>query len=235
MNMQYLMNKDGMVFDVVEHEEDYWRGSQPLHTFRCYALDGRRFDFLGQHCFNIKKVIYSDPATIVIWTDGTKTVVKCQEDDVYDEQTGLLMCIAKKAYGNNGKFNDILREWEPEEEIDIFQTLSNNLDDLYHAMINSLRGGKFIKVNKKVESEVENNKHDITIFDEYKPVDGPINGWIPCFERLPEKDGEYLVSLKLFRGDVLTATLKFFNGEWLSYPDDKVLAWMPLPEPYKAE
>ena len=66
--------------------------------------------------FKIEKVIFNDPATIVFWADGTKTVVKCGEEDVYDYQTGLLMCIAKKAFGNKGKFNDILREWIPEEE-----------------------------------------------------------------------------------------------------------------------
>lgn len=63
-----------------------------------------------------EKVIFNDPATIVFWNDGTKTVVKCQEGDIYDEQTGLLMCIAKKFFGNNGRFNDILREWVPEKE-----------------------------------------------------------------------------------------------------------------------
>ena len=66
--------------------------------------------------FDIKKVYFNDPATVVLWKDGTKTVVKCSEEDVYDPQTGLLMCMAKKMYGNNGKFNDILREWLPEEE-----------------------------------------------------------------------------------------------------------------------
>lgn len=28
----------------------------------------------------IKNVIFNDPATIVFWKDGTKTVVKCQKD-----------------------------------------------------------------------------------------------------------------------------------------------------------
>lgn len=118
MNMQYLMTKDGMVFDVLEYETEYWLNSPAIHTFKCHAKDGCRFDFVQQHCFNIEKVIFNDPATIVFWADGTKTVVKCGEEDVYDYQTGLLMCIAKKAFGNKGKFNDILREWIPEEEED---------------------------------------------------------------------------------------------------------------------
>lgn len=57
-----------------------------------------------------QKVIFNDPATIVLWDDGTKTVVKCQDGDVYSKQTGLLMCIAKKTYGNNGAWFDILKD-----------------------------------------------------------------------------------------------------------------------------
>lgn len=45
---------------------------------------------------SIKNVIFNDPATIVFWGDGTKTVVKCSEDDVYDAEKGLSMAIAKK-------------------------------------------------------------------------------------------------------------------------------------------
>lgn len=60
--------------------------------------------------FEIEKVIFNEPATIVLWKDGTKTVVKCSEYDLYDPQTGLLMYIAKKAYGNGGRFNDVIRE-----------------------------------------------------------------------------------------------------------------------------
>lgn len=60
---------------------------------------------------DIKKVIFNDPATIVYWTDGTKTVVKCQEGDTYFKETGLALCIAKKAYGNSGDFNKVFKKW----------------------------------------------------------------------------------------------------------------------------
>lgn len=49
----------------------------------------------------IKNVIFHEPATIVYWEDGTKTVVICQEGDIYDEEKGLAMAISKKALGNN--------------------------------------------------------------------------------------------------------------------------------------
>ena len=44
----------------------------------------------------IKQVIYSDPVTVVIWEDGTKTKSRCDEDDIYDELTGFMLCVFKK-------------------------------------------------------------------------------------------------------------------------------------------
>ena len=64
----------------------------------------------------IDRVIFNNPATIVIWDDGTKTVVKCQKGDLYSRETGFALCIAKKALGNKGNFNDIFHKWIPEEE-----------------------------------------------------------------------------------------------------------------------
>lgn len=61
--------------------------------------------------FVIKDVIFSPPATIVLWTDGSKTVVKCQENDEYSKEIGLAMCICKKVYGNKGNYNNIFKKF----------------------------------------------------------------------------------------------------------------------------
>ena len=45
-----------------------------------------------------EKVIFNDPATIVFWKDGTKTVVKCMEGDIYNSEVGLAMCVCKKVF-----------------------------------------------------------------------------------------------------------------------------------------
>lgn len=64
----------------------------------------------------IKKVIFNHPATIVLWADGTKTVVKCSEDDAYDAEKGLAMAISKKALGNKGNYFNEIKKWvEPYE------------------------------------------------------------------------------------------------------------------------
>ena len=65
----------------------------------------------------IKDVRYNDPATIVFWKDGTKTVVKCQKDkgDTYNPELGLAMCIIKKMCDNKGNYNDVFNKWLPKE------------------------------------------------------------------------------------------------------------------------
>lgn len=63
----------------------------------------------------IKKVIFNDPATIVLWADGTKTVVKCFEGDVYTKWAGFAFCICKKMMGDN--FHKDFRRWCGEDEI----------------------------------------------------------------------------------------------------------------------
>ena len=51
--------------------------------------------------------------------------------------------------------------------------------------------------------------------------------WIPCSERLPDQNGKYLVVGRQKAINIL----KFDGGRW--YGKWGVVAWMPLPEPYK--
>ena len=64
----------------------------------------------------IKDVIFNEPATIILWADGTKTVVKCQEGEGYDPEKGMAMAISKKALGNKGNYCEVFKKWLPEEE-----------------------------------------------------------------------------------------------------------------------
>ena len=47
----------------------------------------------------IVRVIFNEPATIVFWSDNTKTVVKCMEGELFDEEKGIAMAFMKKLYG----------------------------------------------------------------------------------------------------------------------------------------
>lgn len=62
--------------------------------------------------------------------------------------------------------------------------------------------------------------------------------WIPCSERLPE---EYQAVLATLNNGELTYAWRFDVDEWVICEGDRnattddILAWMPMPEPYKGE
>lgn len=59
----------------------------------------------------IKKVIFNNPATVILWKDGTKTVVKCQEGDTFDKEKGFALAYLKKLLGNDNTFNKVIKKW----------------------------------------------------------------------------------------------------------------------------
>ena len=71
-----------------------------------------------------------------------------------------------------------------------------------------------------LDGQIEAEKHD---------------KWTPCIERLPHGDNRWLVTLEK-NHSIKVAILRFAHGEWQwdGWQDD-VIAWMPLPEPYKED
>lgn len=97
--------------------------------------------------FEIKDVIFNDPATIIKWADGTKTVVKANGSDGYDPEKGLAMAIAKKALGNKYSYYDTFQKWLPDESENI------EASDIAQALkigINSIYGRKGVKIQNDV-------------------------------------------------------------------------------------
>lgn len=91
----------------------FGRGSKFLST--------SRFDVIPDGFFEIKNVIFHDPATIVFWGDGTKTVVKAT-DEAYDPEKGLSMAISRHFLGDRWSYYNTFLHWfkkykdEPSEE-----------------------------------------------------------------------------------------------------------------------
>ena len=58
--------------------------------------------------------------------------------------------------------------------------------------------------------------------------------WIPVSERLPEEMGTYMTTIDY--GEYgLTTGQRYYYGKGLKWGNECVIAWMPLPKPYKAE
>lgn len=104
----------------------------------------------------IDKVIFNDPATIIIWKDGTKTIVKTQDGDAFDPMVGMAMCIAKKAMGNQGNYFEEFKKWcEPwyaEQRVQSFNECLFTIDYIregFQKIVDTLGGVK----PKKVEDD----------------------------------------------------------------------------------
>lgn len=99
---------------------------------------------------------------------------------------------------------------------------------------------------EKILEEIEKHKHIVTIFGReiyFVPLEAVKqiirkymnDDWIPVGERLPE-DGTYLCTLE---GELcgieepFTGMCGIENGIWDE--PDCVVAWQPLPEPYRTE
>lgn len=50
--------------------------------------------------FTPKRIIRNGPAMVVFWWDGTKTVVKCHNED-FDVEKGLAMALCRKMWGRS--------------------------------------------------------------------------------------------------------------------------------------
>lgn len=116
------------IFNVVKRHNSIDHLEEPVYELSCWLRKEKgdtaksAYEFgqtlvrngivMGTNIFpNIKKVIFNSPYTIVLWADGTKTIVKAQDGDNFDSEKGLAMAISKKAFGNNGNYYDKLKEW----------------------------------------------------------------------------------------------------------------------------
>lgn len=89
----------------------------------------------------IKKVIFNNPATIVIWADNVKTIVKC-DGEKFDPEKGLAMAIVKRLLGdNNGYYYEVFDKWLPKKEENVEK---KKVDSISEA-INRVRMANIIK------------------------------------------------------------------------------------------
>lgn len=95
----------------------------------------------------IKEVIYNKPATIIYWKDGSKTVVKCKEDEAYDKEKGFVMAVIKYILGNKGNYYETIKKWVPYEKA----AEENNIQEEYAQMIEEAYNEGYAKAAAQVK------------------------------------------------------------------------------------
>lgn len=94
-------------YPIHQYDVNAW---YPMHQY-CMNDVNCINEIYSRRKHEIKKVIFNEPATIVFWGDGTKTVVKCSKDDEFDPEKGLAMAIAKKFFGNENGYSKNIKKW----------------------------------------------------------------------------------------------------------------------------
>lgn len=112
------IGKPGKLTAIVKGSAPYGFGTDvvTLHRYLCNILNNGVYGKIStmHHKPDIKEVIFNSPATIVIWQDGSKTVVKAQNNETFDPEKGLAMAIAKKTMGNKGNYYNEIKKWAGE-------------------------------------------------------------------------------------------------------------------------
>lgn len=116
---ELLFNPDDIYLDSnrdahIRKSGSFHRIANDSYDSHCYANQAKEIlnaTYGKRAAYTIKKVIFNPPATIVYWSDGSKTVVKCSEKDVFDPEKGLAMAVAKRCGGNNGSYYKEIRNW----------------------------------------------------------------------------------------------------------------------------
>ena len=88
---------------------------------------------------------------------------------------------------------------------------------------------------QQVDKILEHNKILCNFINALPSADRP-QGWIPCSERLPSKKEVVLITND--KGNVRCGQFRGTDGKdwiWKGNTLETVLAWMPLPEPWKGE
>lgn len=62
----------------------------------------------------LDKSFFSGPKTIVIWSDGSKTIVSCSKDDTYEGYAGFCAAVAKKMFGSTSQIRESSKKYTKE-------------------------------------------------------------------------------------------------------------------------
>ena len=112
-----MLELDSVEVDIKKAAEAQAKLDSMLDTASIYFKNNLGMRISIKRYFNeITKVIFNNPATIVFWSDGTKTVVKCADGETFDEEKGLAMAISKRVLGNKGNYYNEFKKWLPTVE-----------------------------------------------------------------------------------------------------------------------
>lgn len=119
-------------------------------------IDWSNMEFRFESCLTgnktlpqVKEVIYNNPATIIIWKDGTKTIVRNHNEE-FDEEKGFAMAYLKKIFGGRSEYMKFIKNAKRQEKKLIIKDIEdcvNSTSTNGHEIGNSLKN-----ISEKLEN-----------------------------------------------------------------------------------
>lgn len=92
---------------------------------------------------DIDHIVFSGPATIVFWADGTKTVVKCMAGEKYERYAGFMAACMKKMFGSTSRAKSVMNYFaidqlpkEKKEKEEPAETVPGPMDEVIKEAVN---------------------------------------------------------------------------------------------------
>lgn len=144
-----------------EQDSDLWSAAAKVlnNNDNLYLASDSFHSVLDSNCglkmnvdigWMIKDVIFNPPATIILWHDGNKTVVKCSDNDEFDKEKGFAMALSKYILGNRGSYYDIFKKFDATKEAEKPDAETEcSLSDQLHDIFNEAFKAMYIAKPKK--------------------------------------------------------------------------------------
>lgn len=196
-----LYPKTTMPYNVRATKEYLVLKNELLTTKRKLELEKKR-NKLPQ----IKNVIFNNPATIVFWDDGSKTVVKANGDDAFRPEVGLAMAISKKALGNGSSYFDEFKKWcKDQPKVEDKETLRKSVIRTYLNTANEKIGLAL--------SKTRTTPLDEYTIDKLSDAQLYLSALSSYFENNIEEEVDTLIKVKLTEARVALENVAFYTNK----------------------
>lgn len=128
--------------------DPYWKVDDTIAAIKTYIEPDKKITTEAAKTYweksnlpKIKKVIFNDPATIIIWSDKSKTVVKCMEGDTWDPEKGFMAAYLTKILGQKRFHSELKKYVKPQVEMETNGTFNGmSIADIVKSITDAFNG-----------------------------------------------------------------------------------------------
>ena len=162
-------------------------GTTPLHP-PANRQSFRLLNYEPADHLNVDRIIFSPPATIVFWKDGTKTVVKCAKGEPFSEYNGFAAALLKKVFGSNSAVKKLIqrkKEYDASAKATPASAQTTTLEQRFKELVNEYERLK----NRAENLNLYLNELHATVPVTFESIQKRMSGMPGCESEMEETHG----------------------------------------------